>query len=223
MIRQALIVVWVAGVLLGSQRPHSDNASRVFDEQALAEYSEDADFQYGAKAQEGTSWISRFLFWLTERFVSLMSTPGGQVLGKGFWYLLLATIAIGAVILILRMRYGHVLIRDYANRQITPVSIQQEENADYQQLLTEAQSSGELKLAARYLFLWTIQKMNDRGVIEWKKWKTSHDYATEIINEKRHDYLSLSRFFESSWFGGHEPTSEELSGFLEISESLVHA
>ena len=41
--------------------------------------------------------------------------------------------------------------------------------------------------------------------------------------DKRNDYVALSNFFESSWFGSHEPSAEELHDYDQISKMLINA
>ena len=196
---------------------------RHFDEEALATYLDDPDFQYDTNAQQGTNWLSRALFWLSAKFVELMSTPGGEVLGTGLFYLIIGLVAIGTILLLVRMRYGKILIGSGDESKGLAVSIEEERDANYRQLFEEARVSGEMTLAARYLFLMTLQEMSQRGLIKWTQWKTSHDYAMEINKERRPDYLALSRFFESSWFGGRQPSLEEIDNYHSISQKLVNA
>ncbi len=205
-------------MVAGIQEP----TPREFDEKALAAYAEESDFKY-QNAQQGETWLSRAFYWLAQNFFRLLRTPGGSEFSQILWYLFWGIVAVGAIALIVHMRYGRVLIGGKRGEHAVPVSIESEEDVDYRQALEDARKSSQLQLAARYLFLLTLQQLSNRGHVKWKKWKTSHDYATELDGGKRQGYLALSEFFESSWFGEHKPSPEELDHYQDVSNQLVDA
>jgi hypothetical protein len=53
---------------------------------------------------------------------------------------------------------------------------------DFKKLIATAQQSGDKRLVIRYYYLWLLQKMTDRQLIEWDIEKTNSDYYREIKN-----------------------------------------
>lgn len=81
---------------------------------------------------------------------------------------------------------------------------------DIAQLLDQAKRQGNYKLAVRLYYLDLLKKLNDKGVIVWKKDKTNRDYLTELFsaNVFFNEVRRLTLSYEAVWYGEHDLTPE---------------
>lgn len=94
------------------------------------------------------------------------------------------------------------------------------EELDSETLLTDAMDSGDLRLAVRVHYLLLLKKLNEAGLIVWKKNKTNHDYLSELYgrNNCYDDVRLLTLVYELVWYGERSVSAESfqrLSGNFE--------
>jgi hypothetical protein len=93
-------------------------------------------------------------------------------------------------------------------------------------LLREAMSAGNYRLAIRICFLGLLKKLDEDGLILWKKNKTNRDYLTELFIKSRYfdEVKHLTLAYEEVWYGEHtfsRQTYEEIiSSFKTIDQKL---
>ncbi|HEU5146932.1 MAG TPA: DUF4129 domain-containing protein [Chryseosolibacter sp.] len=85
------------------------------------------------------------------------------------------------------------------------------------QLLDQAKREGNYKLAVRLYYLDLLKKLNDKGVIVWKKDKTNRDYLGELLSASYffNEVRRLTLSYEAVWYGDHDLTPETFQ-FLTI-------
>lgn len=79
---------------------------------------------------------------------------------------------------------------------------------DYDRLLRQAYLLGDLRMAARYLFLKTLQKLSEKELIVFSQDKTNSDYVYELPEAKRSNFSTLALYYEYIWYG-NMPVSKE--------------
>ena len=94
------------------------------------------------------------------------------------------------------------------------------EELDIEGLLRDSLANGDLRLAVRIHYLLLLKKLNDAGLIIWKKNKTNRDYLSELYgrNDCYDDVRSLTLAYEVVWYGERSVSSElfqRLSGDFE--------
>ena len=72
---------------------------------------------------------------------------------------------------------------------------------DFDLLFNKAYSAGDNRLAMRYLFLKTLQKLNDKELIQFAADKTNSLYAKEIPAAKRNAFAQIALYYEYIWYG----------------------
>jgi hypothetical protein len=72
---------------------------------------------------------------------------------------------------------------------------------DFDSLYRRAYNAGDMRIAMRYLFLKTLQKLNDNELIQFASDKTNSQYAREIPAAKRNDFAQLALYYEYIWYG----------------------
>ena len=72
---------------------------------------------------------------------------------------------------------------------------------DYEALLQKAYQEGDLRFAMRFLFLKTLQRLNERELIKYSVDKTNSVYVSELPEAKKNDFASLALYYEYVWYG----------------------
>lgn len=153
----------------------------------------------------------------TERKVSTRSNFDffDSIFGVFFWVL-----AIGLFIFLvykLFLSNSSILVRNRKNLT-SEIEMTEEETGDPDQLLKNAISAGNYRLAVRFLYLNTLQKLADRKIFELNNNKTNFEYANEVRNQPfANQFASLTLKYEYIWYGEY-PVDESL--FRQLQEDF---
>jgi hypothetical protein len=81
---------------------------------------------------------------------------------------------------------------------------------DLDSLLLKTLAAGNHRLAIRLYFLGLLKKLNETGLIVWKKDKTNRDYLTELFPKEQYfeDVRKLTLAYEEVWYGDHSLPTE---------------
>lgn len=80
--------------------------------------------------------------------------------------------------------------------------------ANYEELSQKAYETADYKMAVRYLFLQTLQRLNARDFIVFSADKTNSMYVNELPVAKRNEFASLALYFEYIRYGNVSLTKE---------------
>lgn len=72
---------------------------------------------------------------------------------------------------------------------------------NYDGLLKNAYSNNNFRMAMRYLFLQTLQRLHARELIIFAAEKTNSAYVNELPSVKRNEFASLTLYYEYTWYG----------------------
>lgn len=72
---------------------------------------------------------------------------------------------------------------------------------DYEELLRKAYGEGNWRFAMRFLFLKTLQKLNENEMIHYAVDKTNSAYVKELTAARKGDFTSLALYYEYVWYG----------------------
>jgi hypothetical protein len=98
---------------------------------------------------------------------------------------------------------------------------------DFDPLLEEAVRAGDYRRATRLLYLKGLRRLSERGLIEWRRDKTNHDYLRELNGTDLADPFARGTIlFEYVWYGdfpidreSYGPIAERLRAFIERVEA----
>ena len=94
----------------------------------------------------------------------------------------------------------------FTNKQQEMPAVELEDTPDESNLeraLQQAIKKGDYRMATRYLFLITLSKLGEKGVLQLSTEKTNYQYATELSNKPyANKFAQLSLQYEYVWFGG---------------------
>lgn len=193
----------------------SDIEPRHFEADFKAKYK-DKSFIYEYKAPEKTA-SEKFKEAIAEFLNDLFGSTSKSISGKTVETIL--KIIAGLIILFviylivkaIMNREGKWIFGRSNNKKIIDYNdIEQNIHiVNFQQLIQEALSQGNKRLAIRYYYLWLLKKMTDKNIIEWDIEKTNSDYSYEIRNEKlKEDFSYLSYLYNYIWYGEFELTDD---------------
>lgn len=145
-----------------------------------------------------------------------------SIFGLIFW-----VIAIGLFCyLVYRLFLGNSSFLSRNRKNIaSDITVAREENAkDPDSLLRHAIRSGNYRLAVRYLYLQSLQRLSEKKFIEISTNKTNYEYVTEVRKHKfANEFASLTLQYEYVWYGEY-PVDERLfeqiqSGFTRFNKN----
>lgn len=94
-------------------------------------------------------------------------------------------------------------------------------DVELDQIYEQSLNDGSLRIALRIKFLMVLQTLIDRGLIEWKKRKTNHEYEREIDDTAvRWQFSDIMHTFESVWYGTYELERSEFDRVAGIMQTL---
>jgi hypothetical protein len=93
---------------------------------------------------------------------------------------------------------------------------------DIEGLLEQARSAGNFKLAVRFYYLSILKRLNDSGMIVWKRDKTNRDYLYELFSRNYYfeEIKRLTHSYEEVWYGEHTLTRESFQLLTTDFESV---
>jgi len=102
----------------------------------------------------------------------------------------------------------------------------EEETGDIDGLLRNAIRSGNYRLAIRYLYIQSLEKLAEKKFIEISSNKTNYEYVSEVRKQSfANDFASLTLQYEYVWYGEY-PVDERLftqiqNGFTLFNKNLT--
>jgi hypothetical protein len=93
---------------------------------------------------------------------------------------------------------------------------------DYEQLVHQAFKLSDYRMAVRYLFLYTLQQLKDKNLVEFARDKTNSRYAREIPEPLRNDFSKLVLAYEYAWYGNFAVSREQFEIIQKQFSSFFH-
>lgn len=181
-----------------------------FDKEKISSYKEDPDFDYTEKIKED-SWWTNFKRWLGMQWSKLMQWLFGDfevspILAfflKALPYILLALLLGLVVYLFSKFNAAAYFSKSQEKPQII---LDEDEKIirkrDIKLLIENAISKGNYRLAVRYHFLYVLQQLTQRELIDYDSSKTDEDYLQELLQpELKEQFKKLNRIYDFVWYG----------------------
>ncbi len=203
------------------------------DKTAIENYKTDKDFNYKEQLPEDT-WWTRFKQKLSDLWNSFLSwlfdgeeaTGFLAVLVRLLPYLLLAGFIAFLVWVFLKIDSG-TLMGGNIKAPTTLLSDDEEliQHQDLQSLIDQALAEGNYRLAVRFYYLLTLQKLSNKDLIDWESQKTNHEYIFEINDTTlRNQFRKVTDVYDYIWYGSFDVDESAFAkaekSFLKLSEQL---
>jgi len=190
-------------------------------------------------APEPPSWLSRKLEalgralkrardWLFRREVRApVEGPrpsAGYLLGKYLFYVLLAVGAGLLIYLLAKLLLGKRAESRSQAVSVRPLTRTVEESAldhtsdEWQKRAMELVAGGDLRAAARALYLSLLVRLHRTRFIRYDRDKTNWEYVRGLApaSPLREPFASLTAFFDRSWYGQWPPDRAEFGRYSEL-------
>lgn len=83
-------------------------------------------------------------------------------------------------------------------------------STDFPSLINKYKALGDYRLAVRYQYLHTLQKLSQKGFVAYHKEKTNADYRYEIKNTILNEaFTYISYIYDHAWYGGFVMNEKE--------------
>lgn len=183
------------------------------DKNKIEDYQSDDAFNY-VEALPEDNWWTRLKQWLNDIWSSFLRWILGGNQATGFWavlirllpYLLIAGLIALIVWVFLKIDSGNLLLEKQALGKAT-LSDDEEliQHEDIQSLIDKALASGNYRLAIRFYYLFVLQKLSAKELIEWQVQKTNHDYIYEIKDKQiRVQFQKVTDLYDYIWYGNFD-------------------
>ncbi len=185
-----------------------------FDKQSLETYKNSDNFNYNVQKKE-KNIIQRLWEWLSRMVKKIISwffddiTPAIGLI-KSFLsvlpYILLAILLYFITKFFLKVNTNNLIT---GNTKVASIQITDDEELiksdNLQELIDKAISDKNYRLAVRYYYLLTLQKLSDKELIIWQQEKTNEDYIKEVARTKVHQkFKESTRLYDFVWYGNFE-------------------
>ena len=207
----------------------SEITPRHFDN--LKEKYNDDDYIYERTAEK-SGWWSRFKQWLSDKFQRLFNIQNAGQASK----MTDLAIKIGGVLLFVLVIYfifraivnkeGAWVFGKSSDKSIIPVTdIETNIHAtDFKQLITEAESNSNFRLAIRYYYLWLLKKLSAAEIIHYDVEKTNNDYRNEIVAPKvKEEFAYTSYLYNYIWYGEFDVNDEQFNKAKRAFEKFLNS
>jgi hypothetical protein len=194
--------------------------SRGFDQEDIEGYKNDRAFSY-IQENELVHWLDGFKEWLANILADWFKDNDSAQIGK--WIEIVAKVIMWALIAFAVGMLGYSLYKHgvfgVVGRKKQDIDNYYSDledkvlETDWQELINKAIGTRQYNVAIRLLFLQLLQSLNSAKVIEWDKSKSIRDYQRELATRYAHDFSSLAKFYQYSWFGDRvidEPHFDEM-------------
>lgn len=178
----------------------------------IEDYKNDPDFNYTEIEPEDT-WLSRLNRKLSEIWNSFIKWITGGQEATGIWAFLLGVLPYLFIAGLLALLVWVFFKIDNARAIINPnhkgVFMGDDEeiikNQDIQSFIDKALKDKNYRLAVRYYYLFTLQQLSGKELIDWQAQKTNHEYIYEIKNnDLRSQFGKLTDVYDYIWYGNFE-------------------
>jgi hypothetical protein len=160
-----------------------------------------------------------------KRRTSLPSIPWAGLVLKIISYIVIVGVVVYILYYILKNTSLDKKVKS-TRLQVSDVDkhVENIEEIDIEGLLAQARAEGNFKLAIRLYYLSILKKLNETGVITWKKDKTNRDYLSELFSRDYYfdEVRKLTLSYEEVWYGEHVLTPDSFQRLTTHFETVYH-
>jgi hypothetical protein len=184
---------------------------RLFDGGEINKYKADPDFQYDRLLEPPVSLWDRFWNWFWRKVEELLSTEAG----KNTFKTLLTVLAVAVLVYTIMKLTGMTSAGLFGNRNTSeklPYSTHEEDihAISFEEAIEQAVKDGNYRLAVRLLYLQSLKKLTDKGLINWQINKTNIAYVQELSGTfYQQSFNELTLKFETNWYGDRHIAPDE--------------
>lgn len=180
------------------------------NEEDLTEFRNNPKFDYEV-IETNPTWWDDFKTWLGNLFLRFFEWIFGveEAAGALVVFLRILPYLLLALLLFILIRFFMSVnssARANSESKKPFVALSEEEhiikNEDIQVLIQKALDDKNYRLAVRYYYLFILQLMSEKELIDWQLQKTNHDYENEIQKpDLKKAFTQITRWYDYVWYG----------------------
>jgi len=184
-----------------------------FDTEHLDDYKADQDFNYKI-VKKPPSIIERLFNWLTRILLKVLQWLFGNEAAQGIFAVIVKIIPylFGLIILLLLLKFFlkvnvSNIVSGNTNKAVVSLTEDEEliKNEDLSILIQKAIKQKNYRLAVRYYYLFALQKLSNKELIDWQQQKTNEDYIKEIAaTQLKEKFTSSTHLYDFVWYGNFD-------------------
>jgi hypothetical protein len=183
--------------------------SRKFDGETLQRYRQQPAFNYHEETSGPSLWDRFwrwFWKWIDSWFNKNPKTTNRFMVGLFIFLKYLFIIGGGGALVLLILKLAGInpnIFRKKSSAIVPYSEFFEDINAiDFEQEIEKAIGQQNYRFAVRLLYLQSLKKLSDRGLIDWQINKTNSAYVTELSNTlQQSTFKKLTLQFEYVWYG----------------------
>jgi hypothetical protein len=183
-------------------------------EEDIKDFRNDPKFNYEVEINKSPSWWNDFKTWIRNLLEQIFEWIFGVEAATDallVFFRILPYILLALLLFLLIRFFINVNSSSAANsaQKKAFVGLSEEEhiikNEDIQMLIKKALEDKNYRLAIRYYYLFILQLMSEKEIIDWQLQKTNHDYENEIKKPNlKEDFTKITRLYDYVWYGDFE-------------------
>ncbi|MEC3967038.1 DUF4129 domain-containing protein [Flagellimonas halotolerans] len=203
-----------------------------FSKEDLDTYKNDSAFNYEEVKTESSWWtdLTNWFYTILRRFFEWIFGVG-KAEGHLAVFLEILPYLLLALFLYLAIRFfvnSNMYGIGKNKKNLNVVSLSEEEhiikNEDIQQLIKNALADKNYRLAIRYYYLYILQLLSERELIDWQQQKTNDDYITELSESTlKNDFGKATLLYDYVWYGEFDIDHERYQKAEVVFNSLKRA
>lgn len=175
---------------------------REFNKSKLEAHSKETDFIYDDVPAPNLSLWDRFWQWVWRLIGNTLSN---KMAGGFVKYLAIIALVGLVVFIVLKIIGADLKIFSRQSQKVEVPYTESDDNIheiDFNEQIEKAITNANYRLAVRLLYLRSLKKLSDNGLIHWLPEKTNQTYISEINDpDKKKQFSRLTHQFEYVWYG----------------------
>lgn len=175
----------------------------------LAEKYNGDEFNYDTAEGEAQNLLARVLNWFFKGLRNIFGVEISPWVSNLIENIIYIALIIGVIYLLIRILAGKDAVSFFRkkNNIVAPINITEEhiENIDLDQLINDALTEKDYRLAIRYMYLKALKDLSLRNLISYHFEKTNTDYYREIADVSlKQNFNRISYLYDYIWYGEFE-------------------
>ncbi len=198
-----------------------------FDNESIQKYKAEKEFQYGEEDSKDLGWWDRFWRSFWDWIESLFGERQINGSKASVWPAVLKYVTIGVcigVIIFVIFKLAGVDFKWLAGKS-KAIEVPYDESLEniheisFDDEIGNTLQNGNYRLAVRLLYLQTLKRLSDKGIIDWLPNKTNLAYVKEVLKADKdyEEFVHLTNQFEYIWYGDF---SVDKTAFANIQQSF---
>ncbi|OEK05951.1 DUF4129 domain-containing protein [Roseivirga misakiensis] len=178
---------------------------REFNEQKLADYRANSDFQYELVKPEPPNAFERLVARVQDWFWRVLNSGTTGTIIEILWKGGLVFAFVYFIIKIFGVEVSTLFKPSKPNKLDYEVNEEQLDAINFEEEIAKALTQKQWRFAIRLTYLNALKRMADAGLLKVKKGKTNRDYLYELSgSDAENDFERLSFIFDYTWYGHFE-------------------